>query len=123
LPVDDRPSGYRKLGSYLPGIQIDPEGSSDFLYQINRPRKARLNIPSLRINRLSNWSVSRIDIGGQFGAQTIELPGLEQYACRLELDINTAPDFQEILVREQLRSTFEELVDLGKEIAARGDIP
>jgi hypothetical protein len=45
------------------------------------------------------------------------------FACRLELDINTLPEFQGELERAQLSSLFHELVDLAVEIANQGDIP
>lgn len=38
------------------------------------------------------------------------------------MDINTVPDFQGELSREQLPQVFQELVDLGREIAKEGDI-
>jgi hypothetical protein len=45
------------------------------------------------------------------------------FACRLELDINTVPEFQGEFERGELSSIFQELVDFAVEIADRGDIP
>jgi hypothetical protein len=45
------------------------------------------------------------------------------FACRLELDINTVPEFQDEFDRGRLPSILRELADLGLEIANRGDIP
>jgi len=124
-PVKNKQAGYRQISPYLPSVQLDPEGSSDFSYRINRPRDTSSGITGLKINRLSNWSVAtwrraELSVGqtwmGYFQAQ-------EHYACRLELDINTAPYFQGELHREQLPLIFQELVDLGKKIATEGDIP
>lgn len=124
LPVENTVAGHRLLSAYLP-IKLDPEDASDFGYQINRRRDSKSGIPGLRINRLSKWSVLSI--------QTIELslgqsaaryyPGGEQFACRLELDINTIQEFQGEFSREQLPGVFQELVDLGCEIASLGDVP
>ena len=55
-PMKDKQSGYELLSSFLPNIQIDEINSSDFLYQINRPRESKV-IADLKINRLSKWSV------------------------------------------------------------------
>lgn len=124
-PVEDRQAGYRLVSTYLPSVQLDAEGSSDFLYQINRPRNSDSGITALRVNRLSKWSVAarrraEFSLGpGGVGY----FPGQEHFACCLELDINTVADFQGELHREQLPRIFEELVELGKEIAAEGDIP
>ncbi len=43
-------------------------------------------------------------------------------ACRLELDINTAPEFKSALKKTMLSKLFDELVELGMEIAHKGDI-
>ena len=124
-PVEDRPAGYRQISPYLPSIRLDPEGSSDFSYQINRPRDSISGITGLRINRLSKWSVATWRAVGLSMEPTRigYFQSQEHYACRLELDINTVPDFQGELHREQLPRIFEELADLGKEIATEGDIP
>ena len=82
-PVDDRQTGYRRLAVYLPSVTLDPEGASDFLYQINRPR-ASSEITGLRINRLSKWSVALHGLAAfSFEPATVTLsPPLA--ACRLE---------------------------------------
>lgn len=123
-PVQDRAMGYRQINAYLP-FRLDSETSSDFFYQINRPRDSTSGIPGLRINRLGRWSVAyfqgvRMTISpAARGVAPVE----EHHACRLELDINTAADFQAEFSGEQLAAIFRELVDLGKEIAEKGDIP
>ncbi len=125
-PTEDRRSGYVQIAKYLPSISLDPEGSSDFIYQINRPRASGVGIANLRINRLTKWSV----LWFQRFSMTLEKMGIRTVgfapsdsACRLELDINTAPDFQGLLPAEHLPALLKELVDLAGEIAAKGDIP
>jgi hypothetical protein len=49
--------------------------------------------------------------------------GHKDFACRLELDINTVPDFQGELPRESFGQLLGELTELGQEIAQKGDIP
>jgi hypothetical protein len=127
-PVASRKEGYRQIRAYLHNVKLDIEHASDLLYQINMPRPSKkTGIEGLTMNRLSVWSVaafafahtrlSRADLSVQHAA------GPEFFACRLALDINTAPSFEGELSREQLPLVFQELVDLGKEIAKEGDIP
>ena len=122
-PVDDRPTGYRRLAAYLPSVILDPEGASDFFYQINRPRASTSRIPGLSINRLAKWSVPLHGLAAFSAAPATLTLSTPLTACRLELDINTAPDFQGELVRQQLPHVFHELVHLGEEIASEGDVP
>ncbi len=121
-PAEDHAAAYRRLASYVP-VRLDPIGSSDFLYQINRPRPSRTDIPLLRINRLSKWSAMKLTLGGSLGDQLLELPGLEHFACLVELDINTAPGYPGTLNRDQFGTVLTELADLGKELAVNGDQP
>lgn len=126
--VGNRTTGYELLGGYLPSVKLDPENSSDFSYQINRPRPSTSGIAGLQVNRLSRWSVARLSgmlvhlsVGQQISAQVFESSqGLD--ACRLELDINTTPQFEGTLPPEKLTVLVQELVDLGVEIATKGDI-
>ena len=125
-PVDGREEGYKLLSKYLPNVQLSPE-STDFLYQINRPRKS--NVPDMTthsINRLSKWScvsIHRTLIQSLSDGTTASNPiGKAGYACNLELDMSTAADFKEKLPQQALGQIVRELYDLGVEVAARGDI-
>jgi hypothetical protein len=51
------------------------------------------------------------------------LPASEVYACRLELDINTVPEFPGDFSDPVVESVINELIDLGLEIAIEGDLP
>lgn len=125
FPVDTRKAGYELLAKYLPTIQIDSVGTSDFLYQINRPRMSQLEVPDLKINRLTKWSVQKLGLG-QLGfspsAKVSIFPSYEAFSCRLELDINTSADFKSDLPQDKLMDIFSELVELAKEITVKGDI-
>ena len=124
-PVDRRASGYALLNSFLPAVDVDPQNSSDLLYQINRPRQSTCGVKDLLINRVSKWSVMSVQfVGIQVDqAPTTKILGPENFACNVELDISTDKEFQSELPREQLSIIFQELVELGKEIARDGDIP
>ncbi len=86
-PVENLRAGYVLIRKYVRGLDIDPENSSDFLYQINRPRQATTPIHGLRINRLSKWSVQL----AQRVTVTVEQGGIsgrafgDEVACRLAL--------------------------------------
>jgi len=129
-PVEDRQNGYQKLKNYLHDVKLSPE-SSDFLYQINRPRDSRVGLSGLRINRLCKWSVAllgRISVSLSVVPKdkkpvTGSVEGQGQYACRVELDINTAQEFKGEFSGHILNSIFNELVDLAQEIAEKGDVP
>lgn len=126
LPVDNRKSGYELIANYLPNVKLDPIGSSDFLYQINRTRKSQLDISELKINRLSKWSVAKqglVHFALSPDAHVSSFPSSETFSCRLELDINTSADYIGDISSDKLTNVFTELVDLGKEIALKGDIP
>ncbi len=123
-PVDGQQTAYRLLADYLPAVQLDPEGMSDFLYQINRPRVSS-RWDGLRLNRLSKWSASltRLDTLALDSGEIRGLPGGAWFACNLELDINTDAAFEGEFSGEELCPLFQELVDLGIEIANRGETP
>lgn len=124
LPVADRAAGYARLSSYLPGVAIDPINSRDFLYQINRRRGSNAGIPDLRINRLSKWSVLAVATAVvEVGPALRQFTTPEHYACGLELDINTVPEYPDVISRDELDAVFQELVELGTEIVTEGDVP
>jgi hypothetical protein len=122
-PVEDEKAGYRQLSTFLP-FELDPD-SSDFSYQINRPRPSQA-LDDLEINRLCKWSVARIrslrlTLGsGSPIAEAVDV----LTACRLEFDVNTSPKWgQKPLPSEALPALLDELHHLGQEIATEGDKP
>jgi hypothetical protein len=124
-PVESLRQGYELLAEYLKKyVKLDVEDSSDFLYSINRSKNSVSVAEDLRINRLSKWSVASLKTVGFSIAPTplkfVSEP--EQFVCRLELDINTFADFTGKFSPEKLLVIFQELVELGKEIAEKGDI-
>ncbi len=127
FPVESRKSGYELLGNYLPNVKLDSEGTSDFLYQINRPRASKVITSDLMINRLTKWSVLKRGLVGfelsPDAALATTVSSSETLSCRLELDINTSPDYRGDLPQDKLNEIFNELVDLSKEIVSQGDIP
>jgi hypothetical protein len=123
-PVDGREAGYRWISRLLPAVTLDPEDSTDFSYSINRPRPTKGPIEGLIINRLSKWSVARLrSLSLQLPHGQEILPRPELHACRLELDINTTPEFQGTLSEENIKQVIGELIELKLEIPTAGDVP
>ena len=120
-PVENHQVGYTQLATYLPCVKLDPD-SSDFMYQINRPRDTRTGIQGLKINRLSKWGVMKLLLHIMTPTQAMLTdPGL--LGCRLEMDVNTAPDYPDDLPGARLSEIFHELVSFSKEITDKGDTP
>lgn len=123
-PVESRIDGYQFLSKYLPSVKLDPEGSSDFFYQINRRRFSTTNVPELYINRLSKWSVANLrQMGFVISDKSVKrYDGKNNYECRLEIDINTMQEFKYGLPNDEIIVIYNELIELGKEISEKGDI-
>ena len=124
-PTESRESGYRQLQPYLPKVTLDASISSDFSYQINRRRRAESLRSGLEINRLSKWSVVFFQIGALVlsGGRGKNVVGSEEHACRLELDVNTALEFEGEFPREEVPGIFDYLCALAVEISKEGDLP
>lgn len=125
-PSKDRREGYDSISRFLPDIRIRNEGESDFFFQINRPRNSDTLIPDLKINRLSKWAVillQRIQVTVESGQPIIASSKMMQYANRLELDINTSPEYTNDIPNKLLPELFKELLSLAKQITIEGDIP
>lgn len=112
-PEVDGKAVYDRLPDYVP-VQLPP-GSSDFLFQINRPQPSATTIDGLTINRLSIWNVIQLKI-----TRVASVFDLDAFNLRLELDINTAPAFPRPIPRERLAELYDELLSEGMRIAASG---
>lgn len=127
LPTETSSEACKLLDDLLPAINIDWENTYDFLYRINRRRPSRCNIQGLEINRLATWSVASVSGVRVNFAPSRPIPSIIQLSdstlCRLELDINTAPEFRQKLDGNIGSDIFDELVNFGDEIASEGDIP
>jgi hypothetical protein len=121
MPVPDQAKGYGTLATLLPSVQLDA-ASSDFRYQVNRPRPTRLGVEGLKINRLAAWSVMRMELVA-VTVPTRTHRSAPLFACRAEIDINTSADFSQPLPPERLPDLVREFLNLGAEILAEGDRP
>jgi hypothetical protein len=122
LPISTKQEGYKFLDTLLPKVELDPDGSSDFLYRINRSRKS--TTMDIRVNRLSEWSVLQIMpqtfITGSSHTQLVSEPLI--YLARVSMDINTALEFAEEIDAPHQMSLFAEFIELIDEIAKEGDV-
>lgn len=121
VPVNSRKEGYEFLAELLPSVKIDVDKSSDFIYQINRPRNTTTGIANLSINRLMKWSVGVVK---QFALSSgvFEFSNPENSFSRLELDLNTSAEYAGALPQDKISSIYFECVGLAKEIMINGDI-
>ena len=120
-PMDSRAECYEKVSQFLP-FDVDCN-AKNFTYQINRPRETGLGIPDLVINRLSKWACLEMRQLSIKQRSSIEERSLDNFAVRLELDVNTVPEYTVPLNTEILTELFRELVEMGSEIAENGDKP
>ncbi len=126
-PVSDHATGYQRLGEYLSNsVKVDPLGSRDFSYRINRPREVVVGNSKLKVNRLSNWSVAFFS-SLSFATSNFQVPpiikGEPDYVLRIEIDINTATESDNVLAVDQLNDIAEILIGQSNEIVENGDIP
>ncbi len=127
-PVDSQIRGNQRISEYLRSVNIDLEHSSDFAYQINRPCASGV-IKGMQINRLSKWSVIRIQTifqvinSGQGVVAPNPLSSEVINACRLEVDINTSADFHYDIPKDSFIPILDELINLGTSITEHGDEP
>jgi hypothetical protein len=123
-PAESRVASYRLLDRYLRHVELDHEGSDSFLYRINRPTTSE-SIPALAINRLTTWAALRMDFlraAGTLGAPMIQTERSDWNAARVEMDINTAPDFSGgPLPQDRLAAVYAEMAEMALQIASSGD--
>jgi len=124
-PVADLATGNELIAPYIrfPG---NLEGVRDILLQINRPRISKCEA-ALSINRLAKWGVATVvsgklqpNVAGVLSLVDLSPP---QFACTLELDINTAAEYSGPLPNDKLVCIFGELFELAEEIVSKGDVP
>ncbi len=128
-PTEDGITGYQMLDRLLPKVDIDVEHSSDFFYQINRPRLAKFDDAfSCKINRLSKWSTAAVVshtftfAGGRSGSAAPSVAASVRHYCRAELDLSTDPEVGE-LPSQNLELVWTRLLEYAEEVLLNGDIP
>ena len=115
--------GMSQMSKYLPHMDLEERGGSDFIYQVNRRRRSS-RVPHVQLNRLARWSLEQF-ISGGIRIAPAQAPQLQQsgsgFVSRLLLDINTAPENNAIAV-ERMPGLFVELINLACKVATEGDV-
>jgi hypothetical protein len=124
LEVGNKVDGYKSLGKYLHNVKIDPDGSSELFYQINRPRLIPLNETKISINRLTKWHIQSVQLFRmEFPKGSQTRMGKEVHFCKLEVDINTDNYFEGTFSNQAQKQLWNILQENGVEITEKGDIP
>jgi len=127
-PVEDRKSGFYLMQACVPFVKIDPKGTRDLLYQINRPRKTSTGLFSFPLNRLSTWTVVQrspvaLSIStGVEGVSAVSNRISTEYLVRLELDMSTPSEHIAAIANNRLGDVLSELSRMAVEIATKGDL-
>jgi hypothetical protein len=121
LAVDTPHEANQQISLFLPFDISHEKGKSDLIYRINRPKKSKTGVPDLRIERLRTWSTAAFQMLTLTGGQPTRTDYMAN-SCRLELDLSTAADFPRSLPRSKVTPIFKEMVNLGCEIAEKGDL-
>ena len=117
--VDSKSMEYDEILRHVRGLNRHVASMSNSRIRIEK-KKMSTHRPDMMINRTSQWSVVkresvRFSIGT--GISTNEP---DQYACKLELDINTV-NSSKVISKNDISPLFKELVDIGWEIIDKGD--
>lgn len=125
LLAEDRISAYKLLQGLVPSIKIEPETTSDLLYQINRPVPSRSLFGDVRLNRLMKWSAPFFG-SAQFQATASFVqatPVSGRHYAGLDNDVNTPAERIEPIEKGQLGAIYDELVELAGENLEFGEKP
>ena len=120
--ASDLSDGMSQLSKYLPHMDLEHRGGSDFIYQINRRRRSSY-APHVRINCLAKWLLEEFHSGALriTPSQGAQLETSESgFVSKLVLDINTAHDNNAIST-DRMPGLLVELTAIAGEIAAKGD--
>lgn len=117
---------YKIIGEYLKDtVKIDPEGSCDFQYRVNRPCQSVV-VPGVKLNRLTTWNSLKLDfeVGVIVGVGTEKPTHIRSLSvCAVDLDINTAPEHTTTLASDVLPQLISEMGSHAERIADNGDMP
>ena len=121
--VADQADGMSKLSKYLPRLDLEEQGVSDFIYQINRSYRSS-SVPHAVANRLARWSLEQF-ISGEIRIAPAQTPQLKEsgkgFVDKLLLDINTAPE-NNAIATGKMPGLFVEFIDLACKVASEGDV-
>ena len=115
--------GMSQLSKYLPRLELEERGVSDFIYQINRRRQSS-RVPHAQLNRVARWSLEQI-IAGEVRIAPAQAPQVQSsrtgFTNRLLLDVNTIPEASAVAT-DRIQGLFDELVEIACKVASEGDV-
>ena len=122
--VDSKIEGYQRLLALVPSLKFDPNGNiSDLIFQFNRYFDS-ISMPGLVLNRLMTWNVLRsilmqlpIVVGGVLRPIGEPL----SFSLRLDLDLNTAQEFQGNITGVDVKRLFDEMTGTTILTLAKGE--
>ena len=121
--VTSQADGMSKLSKYLPHLNLEGQGGSDFIYQINRRRQSSVVLHA-SVNRVARWSLEQF-VGGEVRITPTQVPQLQQFGKgfvdRLLLDINTNPE-NNAIAPARMPGLLVEFIDLAHKVASEGDV-
>lgn len=124
LESPDANTAYRTISNYM-NFDLDRGECSDFLFQINRKKPSRV-INDAYINRLTKWNVvhsgKMIFTVSEGKMVALQVPESAGFTCRLELDLNTSPDYSGGIPAASIVDLAKEMDSMSREIIAHGDI-
>lgn len=118
FPAADKETGYTLLGKFLPTVKIDPIGSSDFQYRINRRREIELGERKVTINRLVTWGCLgfNVQVMGSSASRASD-------SVSAITDVNTDPSTDvPSFSTEDRKLIVSSLFSFSRELAEKGDL-
>lgn len=121
-PTSSRDESYSRVVQVIRTVAFNLTAASDFIYQVNRPRRAQ-TLDGLELNRLAKWSSIKNVIMLTDPNTTALSRSTERHSVLLEIDMSTDANRSNALPEDRLLGLVQELFILGEEIAANGDVP
>lgn len=124
INAQNRVEAYKILQGKLPGLDLDPDKSREFLFRINRPRKLKFEAEEFNLNRISTWSASSMTLVVQpVQAQPSPTANIDLgLVTSCELDISSDEGRTTNIGPERRVQLLEAALDNGQEILEKGDI-
>jgi hypothetical protein len=116
LSQDERATAYSLLNELVPSIRIDPNKSTDLLFQINWPADSQI-LEGTTLNRLTKWSWLRFHVVefelSAFDARPAMAPTTSSGYVSVECDNSTPAEREDSFDPQELVAIYDELAGLA----------
>lgn len=120
LPVEDKAKGYTSISEFLP-FKINSETSSDFLFQINKPKRLPLqNGKEYELNTVVQISVAAISTFVIASEGTPIYQPKESFRARIQFDVNNKPEQGLVLTNECADGIYRDCLESIRSTLATG---